>query len=425
MWYRVRHWLKIGLYVIIIYAGLFVSIFTWQMVAGAVRDPDADLVDDSELGKGNRRTDTGAIVESVRTLVNTYRTPRYERDAHSKSHGCVRAEFEVFRTDSIYNHGIFAEPGKYESWVRFSNGTVPALPDPKPDARGMAIKVMGVPGRQLLPPDLAGNTQDFVMINSPAFFVRSIEEYRELEKASADGRPFTYFLGPRYINPFKWRLRQLYLGLGTRKKPPPTPLSTQYYSMSAYQLGPHQMKYSARSCEVYEAEGINDQDPNFLREAMKHVLRSRDACFELMVQLRKPDKRMPIQDTTVAWSEKDAPFVPVARLHIPRQEFDTPDQNAMCESMSFNPWHGVEDLRPLGYINELRRELYLHTAAYRQVRNDMRTKEPKDWCDSLDRYCEPGDRSAEPAEEAADDSATTGPETPTPTTAETSAPQER
>ena len=49
MWYRVRHWLKIGLYVIIIYAGLFVSIFTWQMVAGAVRDPDADLVDDVAL----------------------------------------------------------------------------------------------------------------------------------------------------------------------------------------------------------------------------------------------------------------------------------------------------------------------------------------------------------------------------------------
>lgn len=387
MWYRILHWTKRILIFLAAYATVALLIFTWQMLAGALRDPDADLVDKTAQDTADRLTLNAEIVESVRKLVNIYRTPEYQRDAHAKAHGCVRATFEVFESEDIYNHGIFQTPGTYEAWIRFSNGSVPSIPDNKGDARGMAIKVMNVPGQQLLPAPLTGKSQDFVMVNSPAFFVRSIENYRDLEHAAASNRPFSYFLGKYYVNPFQWNLRQLYLGLKSRKKAPPTPLSTQYYSMSPYNLGPHQMKYSAKSCEIYDPVGVDKKDPNLLREGMKRVLRSRDACFQFMVQLRDPDARMPIQDTTVVWSEKKSPFVPVARVHIPKQEFDTPKQNEMCEDMSFNPWHAVEGLEPINYLNELRRDLYLHTAAYRRVKNAANLKEPKSWCDSLPEYC--------------------------------------
>ena len=300
----------------------------------------------------------------------------------------MRATFEVFETQSTYNHGIFKQPGKYQAWIRFSNGSVPAVVDTKKDARGMAIKILNVPGKQLLPPLLAGNTQDFVMINSPAFFIRSTSDYRILESAVQRGQPFDYFFGEHYINPFKWRLRQLYLALGTRKAPPATPLSDQYYSMTPFKLGPHEMKYSAKSCENYQAPGIDRSAPSFLREAMKNVLSRQDACFQFMVQLRDPDKRMPIEDPTVKWSEKDSPFVPIARIHIPKQGFDTASQNDMCEAMSFNVWHAVKGLEPLSHFNALRREVYLHTAAYRRVRNGMHATEPTSWCDSLPEYCE-------------------------------------
>lgn len=381
-------WLRRLAYVVVAYALLALVVFGWQMAAGALRDPDADLVDDSELGQAQRRTDNAEIVESIRQAVNRFRTPQYERDSHSKPHGCVRAHFEVFDTQSIYNHGLFKRPGTYQAWVRFSNGSVPALADTEGDARGMAIKVMNVQGEQLLPPLLAGKTQDFVMINSPAFFIRSIEGYRELERVTAQGKPFTYFFGEYYLNPLKWRFRELYLGLNTLKTAPSTPLSTQYFSMSPYKLGPHQMKYSAKACTDYQAPGINRDDPNFLRNAMKKVLKSQDACFQFMVQLRDPEARMPIQDTTVVWSEEKSPFVSVARLHIPKQDFDTPQQNELCEDLSFNPWHGTKELQPLSYINELRREVYLHTAAYRRVRNGVFMEEPNSWCDSLPEYCD-------------------------------------
>jgi len=371
-----------------VYLCLFLGVFSWQMLEAAVGDPDADLLDRGPQDRANRESDTAAIVQSVRRFLTTYRTPDYQRDAHAKPHGCLRASFEVFDIESRYNHGLFAETGTYEAWVRFSNGTVPSRDDTLRDARGMAIKVMGVPGEQLLPAPLSGSTQDFLMVDSPAFFIRSVSGYRELERLTADGRPFSYFLGEHYFNPFKWRLRELYLGLKSRKPAPSTPLSSQYFSMSAYRLGPHQIKFSAQPCEAYAVSGIDRSHPNFLRAAMKKLMRERDACFQFMVQVRDPDARMPIQDTTVVWSEEASPFVPVARIQFPRQDFDTSEQNAMCEALSFNPWHGTREHEPLGYINELRRELYLHTAAFRRVRNGEAVAEPSGWCDSLPGICE-------------------------------------
>lgn len=363
------------------YVALIAVVFVGQIIWGGVRDPDADLRDQ------DLKAAITPIVESVRKIVVANRTPTYQRDAHAKPHGCVKALFEVPRIGREFAHGLFAMPGTYEAWIRLSNGTVPSLPDTKSDARGMAIKVMGVKGKQLLDPRLSGPTQDFLMVNSPAFFIRSMESYVELERFQAANTPFKYFFAGYSPNPFKWRMRELYLGLSSRKKAAGTPLDDQYYSMSAYRLGPHEIKFSAKACQDVREPGVDRSNPNFLRDAMKAQLRRGDACYQFMVQVRDPDARMPIEDTTVRWSETRSPFVPVARIYIPPQDFDTPAQNAMCEGLSFNPWHGLEAHQPLGKINELRRELYLHTAAFRQSRNGIPHKEPSSWCDSLPALC--------------------------------------
>ena len=60
----------------------------------------------------------------------------------------------------------------------------------------------------------------------------------------------------------------------------------------------------------------------------------------------------------------------------------------MCEALSFNVWHGRKEMKPLSYINEVRRDLYMHTAAYRNVRNGVHEDEPDSWCDSLPSSCE-------------------------------------
>jgi hypothetical protein len=74
----------------------------------------------------------------------------------------------------------------------------------------------------------------------------------------------------------------------------------------------------------------------------------------------------------------------VADVHIPRQQFDTPERNAFCENLSFTPWHALEDHRPLGGLNRIRKAVYEEIAVYRHAMNGVPYQEPKGWCLRLD-----------------------------------------
>ena len=69
------------------------------------------------------------------------------RALHAKGVAGVRAEL-IVRDDvpALARVGIFAQPGTYRAYVRFSNGAAVPQPDSKPDVRGLAVKVLGVPG---------------------------------------------------------------------------------------------------------------------------------------------------------------------------------------------------------------------------------------------------------------------------------------
>jgi catalase len=99
----------------------------------------------------------------------------YWRDVHSKTHGCIKATFTVLdNLDSRFRYGLFANPGQHHAWIRFSSGNEYPQPDSTHDARGIAIKVMGVPGRKLLEDDglPPAATQDFPLMNATQFFIR-------------------------------------------------------------------------------------------------------------------------------------------------------------------------------------------------------------------------------------------------------------
>ncbi len=42
---------------------------------------------------------------------------------------------------------------------------------------------------------------------------------------------------------------------------------------------------------------------------------------------------MQVEDAMTEWKETEAPFYQVATLHIPKQSFDTPEQNQFCENL--------------------------------------------------------------------------------------------
>jgi Catalase len=301
----------------------------------------------------------------------------YTRDVHSKAHGCVKARFEVGDLEPRLRHGLFARSGTYDAWLRLSSGDTHVQSDLVRDARGFALKVMGVPGEKLLPAEKDEETQDFVMINSPQFFIRTLPEYEDFMAFMAQGSRYGWFFDGFSVKPWRWHVRELYLAGRTLKPPPASLLETEFHSLSAYRLGPSQFaKWSALPCGPRSAVR-RDRGPNMLREALKADLAQGEACFDLRAQLQVAGKNMPVEDATVLWSEKDSTPLKLARVTIPRQQFDTPEQNAFCENLSFTPWHALPDHEPVGVMNRVRRALYQEISRYRHAKNATPRVEPR------------------------------------------------
>ena len=304
----------------------------------------------------------------------------FTRDVHSKAHGCVKARFDVAEADPRLRHGLFAHAGSYDAWLRFSSGNTLVQSDGIRDARGFALKVMGVPGEKLLPAEKDATTQDFVMINSPRFFVRTLPDYEEFAAALARGSRYGWFFGGPSWKPWRWHVRELYLAGRTLQPPPASLLQTQFHSLSAYRLGPSQfVKYSARPCDARKPPR-GDKGDNRLRDALVAALAQGEGCFDLLVQLQVAGKNMPVEDSTVLWSEKDSAFLKAARVTIPRQAFATPEQDAFCENLSFTPWHALPDHEPVGVMNRIRRAVYQEISRYRHAKNAAARAEPRGFC---------------------------------------------
>ena len=325
----------------------------------------------------------------------------YRRDVHAKTYGCVKATFHVLENlDPKYQQGIFASPGQYDAWIRYSSGSTLVQKDGVDDARGMAIKLMGVPGRKLMEDDGVphAETQDFVMMNATQFFILNLPEYLVFTQYLGEGSNYGYFLGGftpdlpeknwrKLFNFSNYHPREMMLAMKTLKPPPDSLLNTQFYSVSAYKLGAENVvKYSARPCSEAKAADVNRSQPNFLRDEMTEHLKDRDACFDFMVQVQVPGKNMPVEDTTVEWSESDSAFVPVARIEIKKQSFV--ENQETCENLSYNPWHSLPAHQPLGVMNRIRKPLYLEVARYRRSMNGARLCEPKNWNAPDESSCE-------------------------------------
>ena len=332
---------------------------------------------DSTLGEQlslNEEDIAVKIADLIETSVRKqYATGIALRDVHSKAHGCVQAEFKI--NENIPKNlaqGIFIPGKSYQSWIRFSNGSSDAnQADIKKDARGIAIKVLGVSGAKLL--DNEASTQDFIMINHPVFFVNDARRYMSfMQDINSDD-----FVKKLHI-PFVLGPKGTWIAFNSRTKIS-NPLHTRYWSMTPYQLGlgPNReaVKYSIQACSAVKDTIPHQPSSNFLREALKSSLQKEDACMEFLIQPRT-SKSMSVENSMTKWKENKAPFYKVATLRIPQQVFDTPEQNKFCENLSFSPWHSLSEHKPLGAINRIRKVVYERISLVRHEMNSVQRTEP-------------------------------------------------
>ena len=98
------------------------------------------------------------------------------RSVHAKSHGLLRGELRVLELPLPYAQGLFAVPTTYPALIRLSTTPGDVLDDKVSTPRGFALKVIGVQGERL-PGSAGAVTQDFVLVNGPAFAAPTVHKF--------------------------------------------------------------------------------------------------------------------------------------------------------------------------------------------------------------------------------------------------------
>ncbi|GHO96691.1 hypothetical protein KSF_067390 [Reticulibacter mediterranei] len=317
-----------------------------------------------------------AITEGIIEQMSLFLKKHYEhsfvlRAGNTKTYGVVRGEFEVL--PDLADHlrqGVFKYPRTYPAWVRFAGPGPLAPPDIKDNGvLSIGIKLMGIEGEKLLEDEKW--TQDFTGISAPTFTTPNIVENLKLQKESLAGTPLFYF-----INPFDSHFLDAIMQ-GLYAKTQSNPLEAQYYSCVAYLFGDGQAVHYTMKPGSHETTKIpRNPSANYLREAMANTLCTHEVCFDFMIQFQTDAFRMPIEDASVEWPERLSPFIPVARLRLPVQRFDSASQLVFAENLSYNPWHCIAEHRPLGNQNRARRAIYYQLSGLRMKMNKETRIEP-------------------------------------------------
>lgn len=310
------------------------------------------------------------IKEELREL---YPEGRTLRQAHAKMHGLLTAKFIVDpNLVPELKVGIFKEAKTFDTLIRLSNSNTLCQPDAKGDIRGMAIKVIGVPGEKLLTNESNALTQDFVLISNETFISRNVKQFSRTIKAVASGSKLRMLFFA--LNPLNWgvlaRSMQAFIKPGSV-------LEIPYFSSTPYQFGdPNKaVKYICLPRNAKNVPVPDEPTADFLRYQMVHQLKREDKYFDFYIQFQEHARQMPIEDPTVKWNSDPHK---VATIHIPAQDFDTDERTEYGENLSFTPWHSLPEHRPIGGFNRARRWVYEAVSEFRRERNQQPIFEPTD-----------------------------------------------
>ena len=353
------------------------------------------------------------------------------RDTHAKTHAGVKGTLEIFDFDEEaikrelhkrtaltaselnainLKQGLLAKPKQYPVWLRFANGRTEVKDDYVPDTRSMTVKVMGVEGERLVQSH-ESKTQDIVVQNAEIFFIKSIKDYYGFFCTAAKSQEAAK----------KWLLQhpKQFLALLKITKPTPKSLLTErYWSGSAFALGlnpnfdasqtglvpveyPAALKYVFTPVSAEpphniipfqsrpgipqlpfgdraKALGLDSNQPdNYYRNQLIQALAQPDAqyCWDFGIQFQTSPK-MSIDDVTIVWQEREAPFFTVGRLIVKHQIVNFEKQYNFCENLQFSPWNGLAVHRPVGALNRLRSAIYPIIASYRHQKRGLVYQEP-------------------------------------------------
>ncbi|MCX4851274.1 LodA/GoxA family CTQ-dependent oxidase [Streptomyces sp. NBC_00893] len=298
-----------------------------------------------------------------------------KRPVFLKPHGVARGTFTV--ADDLpaelrvgFLEAARTRPGGLTAWVRFSSDTVPGSSDLK-TTLGAGIKLFGVPGPKLLEADTEADTQDLLLQNHDVFFVDTAQDMCEFTKAGVIDGSYDPYLEAHPVT------KEV---LDAMAKFEQSVLTTSFWGVLPYAFGPDRfVKYKLvpAGCEPGDPKATPpDEDPTYLGADLAYRLAAGPAVFDLLLQFRTDDDRMPLDRATVRWEESESSPVKVAQLTFQQQDVTARGQAAYGENLALNPWHSLADHRPVGSIAEVRRTVYQASAEQRRDVNGVPAAEP-------------------------------------------------
>jgi hypothetical protein len=282
------------------------------------------------------------------------KTGKLGRALHVKQHLGAVGELLVKAPDSARS-GVFGMSGKsWPVYVRFSNGASRHQGDGAPDVRGFALKLVGVPGTKLIPGLEGEQTQDFLFIDSQALPFGTPDEFMKFVRAARRGPAR---LLPSLISSFGFR-RALGILWGSATAEKVKSFATHTFHTAA----PIAFGKSAAKLALFPQPSPEPnpaaKGPEFLREDLTARLKQGALTWTLKAQLFADQSTTPIEDATAVWQ---GPWIDLATLTLPKQDPDSPrgrEINELVSQMSFDPWHSIEEHRPLGAMMRARGATY-------------------------------------------------------------------
>ena len=325
-----------------------------------------------------------ALSEQIRLIQETtakdYGTA--VRGVHAKGHAIVKGKLEVLSGIAPeLAQGLFVAPGSYDALLRFSTLPGDILDDSVSVPRGLAVKLFDVPGDRL-PGSEGDTTQDFILVNGPAFASPTPKAFLANLKMLAKTTDF----GEGLKKGLSATMQTLDAALETVGIQSPTiqtlggapnthPLGETYYTQVPLRHGGYIAKLSVApvSTNLTELAGSKVDTsgrPDALREDMGQVLIEQDSVWDLRVQLCTDLEKMPVEDASVVWDEKESPYVAVARLTVPAQlGWERGLSEHQEQAVAYSPWHGLAAHQPIGGVNRARKPTYERSVQFRGERN--------------------------------------------------------
>jgi hypothetical protein len=347
-----------------------------------IEQPEAD---EAEVGQ--------ALIDTMRKISETTleHEGRPTRSVHAKPHGVIVGELEIADgLPPVLAQGLFSRPGRYPVVMRLSTIPGDLLDDSVSTPRGLGLKIIGVQGARL--PGSEGDvTQDFVLVNGPAFGAPNAKAFLanlKLLAATTDKIEGV----KKVMSGAMQGLQKLVIAasgepnatIATLGGQPETHiLGETFYSQVPILYGDYIAKIavapvSTNLTDLTDAPLKVNGVPDALRGTVTEFFASNIGVWEIRAQLCTNLEDTPVENAAKIWPEEESPYITVGRITAaPQSTWNSVREKAVDEGYSFSPWHGLAAHRPLGSVMRVRKAAYEAGAKFRATHGGRTIAEPR------------------------------------------------